>query len=83
MWRLSTETIIVYSNNPPRLAAQSGFLMAIFSICNGKYIHRPILFHDSPIHDLNSLIFSLFFIGSIIIDVYLGKTFGEIQKFTL
>lgn len=86
LWDLATETIIVHSDKPLRLAVRFGFLMALFSFLYGARILYGALFYRSPILGWSSLIVSLYFIGGIIIFIlgviglYLGKTFDESKK---
>lgn len=83
LWKLSTDTIIAYSDKPLRLSIRLGFLMAIASFSYGAYFLGRALLYGTEVQGWTSLIVSLFFIGGIIISIlgvigiYLGKTFDE------
>lgn len=86
LWKLSSETIIAYSDKPLRLTIRFGFLMALSSFFLGAYMLIRALFYGVTIEGWASIIVSMFFLGGIIITllgimgVYLGKTFDESKK---
>ncbi len=81
--KLSTETIIAYSDKPLRLSIRFGLFMSFISFCYGLWIIYRAMFFGVPVTGWSSLIVSLYFIGGIIMGVlgvlglYLGKCFDE------
>ncbi|MEX0267938.1 glycosyltransferase family 2 protein [Leptolyngbyaceae cyanobacterium UHCC 1019] len=86
LWKLSSETIIAYSDKPLKLSVRLGFLMSVTAFMYGTFTFLHSLIYRSPVAGWTSLIVSLYFIGGIIIcnlgivGIYLGKTFDETKK---
>jgi len=86
LWKLTSETIVAYSDKPLRLSIRFGFAISMLSFTYGGYIIYRALVHDAPIMGWSSLIVSLYFLGGIVISilgilgVYVGKAFDEAKR---
>jgi len=86
LWKLSSETIIAYSDKPLKLSIRLGFLMSMIAFIYGTFIFLHSFIYGFAVAGWTSLIVSLYFIGGIIIcnlgivGIYLGKTFDETKK---
>lgn len=84
--KLSTETIIAYSDKPLHLSIRFGLSMAFCAFCYGLWIVYRALAHGVEVPGWSSLIVSLYFIGGMILGVlgilglYLGKCFDEVKR---